>query len=201
MENGDHSHGKYIVVEDHLFLALCDTPSPQGIMAVVRDVSVSIEDALRAVPKLVVIADGLQDPGNMGALVRVADAVGAGAFVSLSNSVDIYNSKVIRATMGSVFHLPIVKNATSEQVLNILLASNYNIVATDARGQTNHFEYNYSFPLAVVFGNEGSGLSPIWQSIATMVRIPMLGKAESLNVATAGAAMLYEIFRQNLRNL
>lgn len=185
-----------VQVETRLFASLCDTQTPQGVMAVVRDVTLSLQDILAKCPSLIVVSDGVQDPGNMGTLIRLADAVGAEAFVATTGTVDIYNPKVVRSTMGSLFHLPVAKDIPGTTLIAALLAQRYDIIAADAHGSIEHFDYRYELPLALVLGNEGAGLSSVWRERANFVRIPMPGKAESLNVGVAAGVMLYEVIRQ-----
>jgi len=184
------------VVETRLFEGLIETPAPQGILAVVRDLSWSLQEVFKKTPQFIVVSDGLQDPGNLGTLVRLADAVGADTFIATRGSVDIFNPKVVRASMGSLFHLQIVQDIESGQLARQLKELGYAVVAADVRGGVDHFDYRFNFPIAVVFGNEGRGLSPEWKQCAELVRIPMPGKAESLNVGVAAGVLLYEIIRQ-----
>lgn len=183
-----------IVLEHSLFETMVATQTPQGVMAIVPDIAVGAEVCVRS--QLVVISDGLQDPGNIGTLIRLADAVGADAFIATRGSVDIYNPKVVRSTMGSLFHLNMVRDVDSSDLVTQLQQWGYTIVAADADGEQTHFDYHYTFPLAVVFGNEGAGLSAEWKGHADLVRIPMPGRAESLNVAIAAGILLYEVVRQ-----
>lgn len=184
------------VVETKLFASLVETQTPQGILAIVRDISQTLPDALSENPRFIVISDGLQDPGNLGTLVRLADAVGADSFMATRGSVDILNPKVVRASMGSLFHLKIVQDVDAAQLAAQLKNLGYNIVAADVHGTVDHYDYGFSLPVAVVFGNEGRGLLPEWKEYADLVRIPMPGKAESLNVGVAAGVLLYEIIRQ-----
>lgn len=184
------------VVETKLFGSLAETQTPQGILAIVRDITRRPQDALNEKPKFIVVSDCLQDPGNLGTLVRLADAVGADSFFATRGSVDIFNPKVVRASMGSLFHLSIAQGIEGEQLAGQLKELGYTIVAADAHGNVEHFDYRFTLPIAVVFGNEGAGLSPEWKDYADLVRIPMPGQAESLNVGVAAGVLLYEIIRQ-----
>ncbi|MBT9151973.1 MAG: 23S rRNA (uridine(2479)-2'-O)-methyltransferase [Firmicutes bacterium] len=196
LEQARSSSVEIVPVEALLFAALCETLSPQGAMVIVRDIVTPLGALIGAAPRLIVIADAVQDPGNLGTLLRIADGVGADAFVATSGSVDIYNGKVVRASMGSLFHLEIAKDAASAEVISMLCRKGYSIVAADPRGTNLHYEFRYQAPLAVVFGNEGAGLSPSWRDTAQLVRIPLWGRAESLNVSVAAGVLLYEIIRQ-----
>jgi len=185
-----------LLVEPMLFASLCETASPQGALLIVSDIALPLVTLLNAKPQLVVVADGLQDPGNMGTLIRLADGVGAAALVATEGSVDLYNAKVVRSSMGSIFHLPIAQNVPVASLLSLLSASGYSVVAADPRGTSVHYDFRYQVPLAVVFGNEGAGLSPLWRESAQLVRIPLWGRAESLNVSISAGVLLYEIVRQ-----
>ncbi|MBS3986248.1 MAG: RNA methyltransferase [Selenomonadales bacterium] len=185
-----------ISVATEVLLPLCDTKTPQGVLAVARNVDVSLDAALSATPPLVVVSAGLQDPGNMGTLIRLADAVGAGAFVATRGSCDLYNPKVVRSTMGSLLHLPLCRDVDDSLLVSRLSLAGYSIVAADTQGEATYWEREYKRPLAVVFGNEGSGLAELWRERAELVRIPMPGRAESLNVSVAAGVLLYEILRQ-----
>lgn len=185
-----------ICVATQVFLPLCDTQTPQGVLAVVRKIDVSLDTALSPTPPLVVVSSALQDPGNLGALIRLADAVGAGAFIATRGSVDMYNPKVVRATMGSLLHLPLCRDIDEGLLLAALSRAHYSIVAADTHGEAVYWDGEYRRPLAVVFGNEGSGLTEMWRVRVQLVSIPMPGKAESLNVSVAAGVLLYEVLRQ-----
>lgn len=184
-----------VVTCTKLFAELADTQSPQGVLAIVDDISVG-SDHLSTDSRLIVISDALQDPGNIGTLIRLADAIGADAFVATKGSVDVFNPKTVRASMGSLFHLPVLRDVVAYELVALLKSRGYKLVAADVQGTIDHFDYDFSLPVAVVFGNEGAGLSPCWLEHADLVRIPMPGRAESLNVGAAAAVMLYEIVRQ-----
>jgi len=185
-----------ILVETKVFATLCETSSPQGIAVLVRDITTPLSVLMAAPFKLLVVADAVQDPGNLGTLLRIADGAGADALIATAGSVDLYNGKTIRASMGSLFHLKVAQNVPSEELSSLLASTGYSVVAADPRGVSAHFETSYRPPLAVVFGNEGAGISPCWRKGAHLVRIPILGRAESLNVGVAAGILLYEIVRQ-----
>lgn len=185
-----------IRVSTAVFLTLCDTQTPQGVLAVVKDIAIPLAPLLALAPRLVVVSASIQDPGNLGTLVRIADAVGAGAVVATRGTVDLYNPKVVRATMGSLFHLPVCRDVEDGALIDELSRRGYSIVAADVQGAIAHYDLAYRPPLAVVFGNEGSGLPSLWREHAELVRIPMPGRAESLNVSVAAGVLLYEVHRQ-----
>lgn len=196
MQGASKLKAECAVVDTKLFSTLAETKTPQGALAIARDISISLGTALDKRPRFIVVADSLQDPGNLGTLIRLADAVGAEAFVATKGSVDMFNPKVVRASMGSLFHVSLVRDVESLTVLSYLRKRGYAIIAADVRGQVDHFDCQYQWPLAVVFGNEGAGLSAAWTESAQLVRIPMPGRAESLNVGVAAGVLLYEIVRQ-----
>jgi len=142
------------------------------------------------------VANRLRDPGNLGTLIRLADAAGATAVVVTAGSVDPYNPKVVRATMGSIFHLPI-GHVPSAEAITVLQRHGVRVLAADQRGAVDYREADFRPPVALVVGNEGEGLDPQWAAAATVrIRIPIYGRAESLNVAVAAGVLLYEARRQ-----
>jgi len=188
------------------FRSLSDREDPQGIAAVVR-----IKDRpLSALPlpaeMLAVVAYQLSDPGNLGAIIRTADAAGATGVVVVTPSVDPYDPQTVRATMGSLFALPViypVEAAGLERWVGEVRAAGVPVcvVASSAHGRQDYFEVDYRHPLALLVGNERYGLPPDLRDRADLlVRLPMTGRATSLNVSAAAAAMVYEVIRQRRRS-
>lgn len=176
-----------------------DTKEPQGILLVLRKCLVALEDlpAGGRAPFYAVL-DGLQDPGNMGTVVRSADAAGCTGVILMKNTVDLFSPKAVRATMGSLFHLPVVENVGAEELLPFLQRRGVKVFATalDA-GAKPYFDVCLSQGAAVVFGNEGNGVREmLLKESDERIFIPMAGRAESLNVATAAAVVLFEGLRQ-----
>jgi TrmH family RNA methyltransferase len=187
-----------------VFATLSDRDQPQGVAAVVR-----IQDPpLAAIPlgerMLVVVAYQLRDPGNLGAIVRTADAAGAAGLVVVEPSVDLYDPQAVRATMGSLFALPIVRldgSAALSTWYGDIRAAGLPllVVASSAHGTQRHFEVDYRRPVALLLGCERRGLPDAVRREADMqVCLPMAGRATSLNVSAAAAALIYEIVRQRL---
>jgi TrmH family RNA methyltransferase len=144
---------------------------------------------------LLVVADRVQDPGNLGTIVRVADAAGATAVAVTRGSVDPHNPKAVRATMGSLFHLPVAEVERAE-LLGALTDRGVRILVADPRGAVEYTTASYAPPVALVVGGEAGGAHPAWQeAAAATLRIPLYGRAESLNVAIAAALLLYEARR------
>lgn len=188
------------VTEDVLDV-MADTVTPQGILAVCHQFPTSVKDifathAEAGGPTLVAILEEVRDPGNAGTIIRAADAAGADALVLSGRSVDLYNSKVVRSSTGSIFHLPIAVDVVLDSVLDRARASGLQILAADIRGEdlpSVRREGLLSKPTAWLFGNEARGLTEAHRELADRaVRVPLYGKAESMNLATAASVCLFE---------
>jgi len=200
----------YGVSEQNL-ATMSDTVTPQGVIAVCEEVDISLSELMGtkrknpAVPKkkskhqrrdvsLVVICAQIRDPGNAGTVIRCADAFGADAVILSSDSVEVYNPKVVRASVGSLFHLPIVRDVPLEQAIGACRAAGMQILATDGDAGTDltDLEADLGGPTAWVMGNEAWGLPSESLELADhTVAVPIYGQAESLNLATAAAICLY----------
>ncbi len=181
-------------VDDRVLKAIADTVQPQGIIARCRFVDTSLDDVLALNPRLVVICADIRDPGNAGTVIRCADAVGADAVIFTGNSVDPFNPKAVRASVGSVFHLPLVMAAETAEVAAELKAAGLSVFAADGGGDLDLFDDDdaLAVPTAWLMGNEAWGLPDEVAALADrVVSIPIFGKAESLNLATAAAVCLY----------
>jgi TrmH family RNA methyltransferase len=167
-----------------------------GIVAVARAKATDL-DALAPQPNdLLVVVEGLEKPGNLGAILRTANAVGATALIVADGVTDIYNTNTIRASLGAVFHVPVATASGSavRDWLNLRLLRRY-VARVDAT--TRYWHADLTQPCALVLGSEAHGLSPAWDSEAyTPICIPMAGNVDSLNVASAAAVLLYEAYRQ-----
>ena len=172
------------------------TESPQGIAALVMPKAFSLDDALSGESPLVVIAAGLQDPGNLGTLIRSAEAFGASGVIALPGTVSQWNAKAMRASSGSVFRLPVVA-AGEDEVFSRLRSLGVRVFAAVAERGVSAIESRLSGPVALVIGNEGRGLSPeLLVRADARITIPCPGPVESLNAAIAGSILLYEASRQ-----
>jgi tRNA G18 (ribose-2'-O)-methylase SpoU len=185
-----------------VFRALSERDEPQGIAALIR-----IEDhSLATIPlsddMLVVVAYQLRDPGNLGSIIRTADAAGATGVIVVGPAADIYDPRAVRATMGSLFALPIVRlpcdAALSPWYAEVRAAGMpLFVVASSAHGQQDYFDVNYCRPLALLVGSERHGLpASVCARADAFVRLPMTGRATSLNASAAAAALIYEAIRQ-----
>jgi len=187
-----------IEIEEALFDELAGTDTPQGVLAIVGQCRVSLEDLqITDRPALLVVVDGVQDPGNLGTIVRSADAAGAGGVILLKGTADIYNPKACRATMGSIFHVPVLQGLSTDEALHYLTRYGIKTVAGDPRGEKILYEIDLTVPCALVVGSEGEGVgADMLERVDERVRIPMPGRAESLNAAVSTAILLYEALRQ-----
>jgi len=175
---------------------LSQTVTPQGLLAVCRLLHVPLGEALPAEPSLVAVLAHVRDPGNAGTVMRAADAAGADAVVFTDASVDPYNGKCVRASAGSLFHLPVVIGAPVAQAVGELKDRGLRVLAADGAGKHTLDDVDLSGPTAWIFGNEAWGLPEEVLGLADdVVRVPIYGQAESLNLATAAAVCLYSSAR------
>ncbi|MFF6950208.1 TrmH family RNA methyltransferase [Streptomyces iakyrus] len=172
------------------------TVTPQGLVGVCRFLDTPFEEVLAARPRLVALLANVRDPGNAGTVLRCADAAGAEAVVLTDASVDVYNPKAVRASVGSLFHLPVAVGVPVEQAVEALRGAGVRVLAADGAGDRDLDEEldkgTMGGPTAWVFGNEAWGLPEETRALTdAVVRVPIHGKAESLNLATAAAVCLY----------
>lgn len=184
------------LADDRAIESLAETVNPQGLVAVCRFIDRPITHVLDGSPGLVAVCADVRDPGNAGSVIRCADAAGAGAVVLTGNSVDAYNGKTVRATVGSLFHVPLAIEPDVLVTLEALKSAGLSILAADGDGELNLDDAIdnglLGRPTAWLFGNEAWGLPDEVAALADhRVRIPIHGRAESLNLATAAAVCLY----------
>ncbi|OGW31099.1 MAG: hypothetical protein A2X59_01665 [Nitrospirae bacterium GWC2_42_7] len=186
-------------VPDHLLNKLGDTKTPQGIIAVVSYQPLSLENLPLQNKSLLVVIDGVQDPGNLGTIIRTSDASAADAVLILPGTCDTFMPKVIRSTAGSIFNIPVI-HTTLDELLGWVHQKNIKLFVASVEAERSVYETDLKVPLALIFGNEAHGVSKQLRESADMfLKIPILGKAESLNVSVSAAICLYEAVRQ--RNL
>jgi TrmH family RNA methyltransferase len=183
---------------------LSETVTPQGLTAVCELRDVTLDVALAGKPRLVVVLAAVRDPGNAGTVLRTADAAGADAVIFTDNSVDPYNGKCVRASAGSLFHLPVVSGAPVEQAIEALRARGLQVLAADGSGPADLDELerdgSLRAPTGWIFGNEAWGLPPeVVGAADRAVAVPIHGRAESLNLAAAAAVCLYASARSQRR--
>ena len=179
---------------------LSETLSPQGIVAVADYVATNLEKQDLVEANFVVVLSNVRDPGNAGAIIRVADAAGADLVIFAGTCVDPHNGKVVRASAGSIFNVKVRQSDDVAETLTDLVSINHNVFITDGKSETQWKDVDLKKPLAWVLGNEAWGVSDLDAPVGQRVSIPIYGRAESLNVATAAALCLYETAKSRAGN-
>ena len=184
-------------LKNSLFKSLSNTINPQGIIAVAEYMEISLDDITLDANPFIVVLNGIQDPGNAGTIIRTAAAAGTSAVFLTKGTVELYNPKVIRATMGSLFQVSIVNDLDDKRTVKWLKDHVINILVADLSGQEYYYSTNLKEPLALVIGNENKGPDDIWKKSADKkIKIPILGRTESLNASVAAGVLIYEVIRQ-----
>lgn len=190
---------KLVCVSDKVLKKIADTETPQGIIAVCERRSKRLDDFL-ASSKMLLVLDRVTDPGNIGTMLRTADAAGVGGLLLLQGCADIYAPKTVRASMGSLFHLPVLSGLSEELLVQAARKAGYELLVTCLDGAENLYKADLQGRLAFVMGNEANGVSDALLAAADKrVFIPMQGRAESLNVAMAAGIVMFEALRQRLK--
>ncbi len=212
-EKGDLVEGiSHEIVEDRVFAHMCDTQTPQGILTLLRMPTYTREDLLggektsdgtkgetssRTLSPLLLVLEDLQDPGNVGTILRTAEGAGVTGLILSRNCVDLFHPKTIRSTMGSVFRMPFVFEENLLKVMEWLKEKKIRTFAAHLQGNRIYNREDYRGGTAFVIGNEGKGLSPELAACCdSLIRIPMEGQVESLNAAVATALFIYEAHAQ-----
>ena len=170
---------------------LAETVNPQGIFCIIQQKKIGPDAVLNKDNQVIVIIGEGQDPGNVGTIIRTCDWFGIAAIFLSKGTVELYNPKVIRSTMGSIFHLQIVEHSELDNLLPRLSQTGYHIFGTDVNGQYNYNQTNYPRPLALVIGNENKGINDnLFKYFDKTIKIPSYGKAESLNMAVAASIII-----------
>ncbi len=189
------------MVSDRVYGQMSDTKTPQGILAVANMLEYTIDDIIPAerVP-LILMLENIQDPGNLGTMMRTAEGAGATGIIMSGDTVDIYNPKTIRSTMGSLFRMPFMYSDNICKTADILRERGVRLYAAHLDGDNNYFEEDMTAPTAIMIGNEGNGLSEkLADKADRLIKIPMSGSLESLNAAVSSAVIMYEAYRQRHR--
>jgi TrmH family RNA methyltransferase len=186
------------VVSDDVFVAMSDTQTPQGVLALVRQFSYKMEDLqTKDSPAFLMILESIQDPGNLGTIIRAGEGAGITGVIMDDATADIYNPKVIRSTMGSVCRVPFVYTNDLKGTLKNLKAQGVRLYAAHLEGRNNYEKEDYTVDTGFLIGNEGNGLTEETSALAdALVKIPMMGKVESLNAAVAASILMFEAARQ-----
>lgn len=193
----DANLARLVTVPDKLFDEISTTTNPQGVLALAAISPVSPKVLFKQKSPLIVIADSIQDPGNLGTLMRTCLAANASGLIATKGTVDLYNPKVVRAAMGASFSLPCLFDIDSLEALKLVRENGLKIVASCMQAEKLFWQTNMTEPTAIVIGNEGQGLSQaIIESADETASIPMSDNSESLNAAQAATIFLFEAVRQ-----
>lgn len=187
-----------IYVSEKVFSAVTEVTNPQGILAVVN--KENKEQEIDYNQDVIVVLDGIQDPGNLGTILRTVDSVGLNQIIISKQTADVYNPKVVRSTMGAIFRVKIIESDNLVKTLKETKKHKFKIVATSLQTEESIYNIDYNKKVLVI-GNEANGVSKEVLEIADIkAKIPMLGKTESLNASVATSVILYEYVRQKIKN-
>ncbi|WIV11405.1 23S rRNA (guanosine(2251)-2'-O)-methyltransferase RlmB [Proteiniborus sp. MB09-C3] len=187
-------------ISDKLFNEISDTEKPQGILAVVSYDLKKIDEIIKDKENFLILLDRVQDPGNMGTIIRTADAFGSNGIIVTEGCVDIFNPKTIRSTMGSIFHIPLLYYKSACEAIKDLKDRGITVITTSLDANEYCFDVDFKRNFALIIGNEASGVSnEIIADSDLLIKIPMPGEAESLNAAIASSVIMYEVLRQRLK--
>jgi TrmH family RNA methyltransferase len=185
------------ILSDSVFGNVSDTKTPQGILCIVKQQKYNIEELLNIKNPHFIVLDNLQDPGNLGTIVRTAEGAGVDAVFLSKESVDIYNPKTIRSTMGSIYRMPVIYIEDLLELLETFRKKGIKSYAAHLEGKNSYDKEDYKGGTAILIGNEGNGLrDEVANSADVWVQIPMQGKVESLNAAIAASILMFEVYRQ-----
>ncbi len=192
-EHEDQLRGNYIVVKDGIFREFSDTVTPQGIVSIVRQKEHQLHTILKKnCRQRFLLLESLQDPGNLGTIMRTAEGAGMTAVIMNKTTVDLFNPKVIRSTMGSIFRVPFLICDDLEDPIRELQKNGVTIYGAHLRGERFYHEESYEGSVGILIGNESKGLSEeITRMADKLIKIPMEGKLESLNAAVSAAILMY----------
>ena len=186
-------------VTNSMFKDISDTVTPQGVIGIAKRVNISFEDLILPEKPLIIVLNGVQDPGNLGTIIRTAAAAKATAVILTEGTVDLYSPKVIRSTMGAAFQVPIICGVDDKEAISWLKENNINILVADVHAKQYYFTANLEEAVALVIGNENKGPSDSWQDAAQeKIKIPISGATESLNASVAAGILIYDVIRQRL---
>lgn len=191
----------YEIVSDSVFKAVSDTKTPQGILCVVRKPVYELEQLLKGAKTHLLILESVQDPGNLGTMMRTAEGAGVTGVILNQTSADLFSPKTIRSTMGSIYRMPYLETAHLTETIQNLKTAGIKVYAAHLKGTMQYDEPDYCVPTAFLIGNEGNGLSDETAALAdAYIKIPMCGEVESLNAAVSASLLMYETNRQRRHN-
>ncbi len=187
----------YELVSEEVFARISDTQSPQGILTVMDQQTYVWKQLLATEAPLLVLLEGLQDPGNLGTILRTGEGAGVTGVIMSENTVDIYNPKTIRSTMGSIYRVPFLYVESMEETIRLLQEREIRVYAAHLQGRAYYSSLSFTGGTAFLIGNEGNGLRRETADLAdSYLKIPMEGQVESLNAAIAASLLVYEAHRQ-----
>lgn len=188
---------EYEILEDNVFLTASDTKTPQGILCIMKQFHYTVDQIIQAEKAHIILLEDLQDPGNLGTIMRAGEGAGISGVIMSQNCVDIYNPKTIRSTMGSIYRVPFVYVEDLKETVKILKKNNTITYAAHLKQSQDYEKLDYTKSTAFMIGNEGNGLSDELSQMAdAYLKIPMAGQVESLNAAIAASILMYEVARQ-----
>ncbi len=192
---------QFEIVSDSVFKSVSDTQTPQGIMAVVSMPAYEMKQLLQGEKTHLLILESIQDPGNLGTMVRTGEGAGITGVIMNKTTVDLFNPKTIRSTMGSIYRVPFVVTENLAETMRELKQQGVSLYAAHLKGQHAYDEEDYTTACGFLIGNEGNGLSDEIADLAnTYIKIPMEGQVESLNAAISATLLMYEANRQRRKN-
>ena len=199
LEDAAMQNIKLVCVNENVMKKIADTETPQGIIAVCKMRQPKLETLL-AGGKMLLVLDRVGDPGNIGTMLRTADAAGIGGLVLLKGCADIYAPKTVRSSMGSLFHIPVLSGVSEQEFVSAAKKAGYDLLVTCLDGADNLYKADLSGRIAFVMGNEAGGVSEtLLEKADKRVYIPMAGRAESLNVAMAAGIVMFEALRRKVK--
>ena len=187
-------------VPESIFRLISDTETPQGVLAVIRKMHTTEDEVIYVENGTYVLLDGIQDPGNVGSIIRTADAAGINGVILSRGCVDIYNPKTLRSTMGSIFRVPIIAKADLCIIAKAMKKQGIRVLASSLESECFHYDIDYEGGIALVIGSEANGVGLEMMEMADLtIKIPMRGGAESLNASVAAGILIYEVMRKNVQ--
>lgn len=188
-------------IPENIFKEMCLTQTPQGVLAVISKKENDLNDIAFKTNGFYIVLDGIQDPGNLGTIIRTADAAGADAVILSEGCTDAYSPKVLRSTMGSVFRVNIYENINLEDALKKMKERGIKILVSSLNAEKYYFDEDFGNGTALVIGSEAHGARIIVQDLAdSLIKIPMNEQLDSLNASVAAGILVYEKFRRTLKN-
>lgn len=187
----------YEIVSDSVFKSVSDTQTPQGILCLVKMPEYQLKDLLQEEKTSLLLLESIQDPGNLGTMIRTGEGAGITGVIMNKTTVDLFNPKTIRSTMGSIYRVPFYMTEDLETVIDELKKKQISLYAAHLKGTMQYDEPDYTKACGFLIGNEGNGLSEEIANLASdYIKIPMEGKVESLNAAISASLLMYEVKRQ-----